>query len=327
MLKKNRGSECQDCVSRRDFMSQSAGAAVAASAAAYFGANAAVNAAPSKASSAEIAAKELHASLTADQKKIVALPWNDPRRTKINPNWSITEIEIGTFFKKPQIELIHRVVKGITSEDGYARFQQQMDEDGGGFDAYAIALFGDPDSGPFEFELTGRHLTLRADGNTTPGAAFGGPLVYGHSVKGNSSKNLFSYQTKQANEVFKALDGKQRKKALLAKAPNEGAVKLRKNVNALPGIAVGALSGDQQELVTDTLKAILKPYRKEDVDEAMEVIKAGGGMEKMQIAFYQTGDIDKDKVWDVWRLEGPTAVCHFRGAPHVHAYINIARRS
>ncbi len=59
----------------------------------------------------------------------------------------------------------------------------------------------------------------------------------------------------------------------------------------------------------------------------MEVIKAGGGMEKMQIAFYQAGDIDKDKVWDVWRLEGPTAVCHFRGAPHVHAYINIARRS
>ena len=59
----------------------------------------------------------------------------------------------------------------------------------------------------------------------------------------------------------------------------------------------------------------------------MEVIKAGGGMEKLQIAFYQSGDLDSDKVWDIWRLEGPTVVCHFRGAPHVHAYINISRRS
>ncbi|MFP6670565.1 MAG: DUF3500 domain-containing protein [Pirellulaceae bacterium] len=319
--------ECSDCVSRRDFMARSAGAAVVASTAGYLASQGTLQAAPGKASAAEIASKELYATLSAEQKKVVALPWSDPRRTKINANWSITDIEIGTFFKKPQIELIHKVVKGITSEDGYDRFQKQMEHDAGGFDAYAIALFGNPDSGPFEFELTGRHLTLRADGNTTPGAAFGGPLVYGHSVKGNSDKNLFSYQTKQANEVFKALDGEQRKKALLAKAPGEGAVKLRKDTKALPGIAVGSLSTDQQELVTHTLKAVLKPYRQEDVDEAMEVIKAGGGMEKLQIAFYQSGDLDNDKVWDIWRLEGPTVVCHFRGAPHVHAYINIARRS
>ena len=32
----------------------------------------------------------------------------------------------------------------------------------------------------FEFALTGRHLTLRADGDSVENAAFGGPLVYGH---------------------------------------------------------------------------------------------------------------------------------------------------
>ena len=56
------------------------------------------------------------------------------------------------------------------------------------------------------------------------------------------------------------------------------------------------------------------------------IVKAGGGMDKMRIAFYQSGDLDDDQVWDIWRLEGPTLVCHFRGTPHVHAYINVRKR-
>ena len=38
-------------------------------------------------------------------------------------------------------------------------------------------------------------------------------------------------------------------------------------------------------------------------------------------------DLDNDKVWDVWRLEGPTWVSYFRGAPHVHAYINVGLKN
>ena len=41
------------------------------------------------------------------------------------------------------------------------------------------------------------------------------------------------------------------------------------------------------------------------------------------MAFYQDGDLQSDKEWDIWRIEGPGMVWHFRGAPHVHAYINI----
>jgi hypothetical protein len=29
-------------------------------------------------------------------------------------------------------------------------------------------------------------------------------------------------------------------------------------------------------------------------------------------------------MWDIWRIEGPAFVCHFRGAPHVHAYLHVA---
>jgi hypothetical protein len=169
-------------------------------------------------------------------------------------------------------------------------------------------------------------LTLRADGDCVPGAAFGGPIVYGHGANGNSDGNLFWYQTKRANEVFAALNPDQRKKALLTKAPAESAVQIRKE-GTLPGIPGGDLTKDQIELVQKVLADILAPYRKEDVDEVMECVKAGGGFEKVHIAFYQTGDLGDDGIWDVWRLEGPTLVSHFRGAPHVHAYLNVARRT
>ena len=74
------------------------------------------------------------------------------------------------------------------------------------------------------------------------------------------------------------------------------------------------------------MRVILAPYREADVDEAMEVMKAGGGLDKLHMAFYQSGDLGDDHEWDIWRLEGPTFVWHFRGAPHVHAYVNVAKK-
>ena len=188
--------------------------------------------------------------------------------------------------------------------------------------SYSIALFGTPGSGKFEWELTGRHLTLRADGNSTDKAAFGGPIVYGHGDE-DPKENLFHYQTKQANEVFKALDPKQAAKALIAKAPGEANVPLQGEQGKFSGVAVSELSADQKKLVEDTLKVLLSPYRTEDVDEVMEILKSTGGLDKLHMAFYQQEDLNSDKLWDIWRVEGPSMVWHFRGAPHVHAYINL----
>jgi hypothetical protein len=53
-------------------------------------------------------------------------------------------------------------------------------------------------------------------------------------------------------------------------------------------------------------------------------LKAQGGLEKCSLAFYKEGDLGGDKVWDCWRLEGPAFVWYFRGAPHVHVWVNIA---
>ena len=148
-------------------------------------------------------------------------------------------------------------MRRITSEDGYQRLLRQMDDDDGGMDNYSIAIFGEPGVGKFQWEMTGRHLTMRADGNSVDKAAFGGPIVYGHGEEGDPKDNLFYYQTKQVNQVFQALDSKQAELALLKKAPSETAVQLQGPAGKFPGVGVDTLAADQKQLVESTLKVLL----------------------------------------------------------------------
>src|SRR5262249_7993548 len=111
------------------------------------------------------------------------------------------------------------------------------------------------------------------------------------------------------------------------KAPREDAVQIQGSGGTFPGIGVGELSKDQKALVESVIKILLAPYREEDVNEALAILKDSGGLDALHMAFYESEDIGGDHVWDIWRLEGPDFVWHFRGAPHVHAYVNIARKT
>jgi len=325
---------CSDCdagddVSRRDFVRKVTGAALAGSLLPLAGAPRRASAAPSPTSAPETAVKRFYDTLSTDQKKEICFPFDHPLRTKINANWAITKPSIEEYTAAQQA-MIEEIFKGVASPEGYERFKKQMADDAGGIGDYHVAIFGTPGSGQFEWEMTGRHLTIRADGDSVSNVAFGGPIVYGHG-EGDSKKglpgNVFYYQTKKANEVFAALDGKQREKALLEKAPNEAAVLLQGSSGQFPGIAVGELSRDQKALVESVVKVLLAPYREDDVEEAVALMKDGGGLDALHMAFYEANDLGKDQEWDIWRLESPTFVCHFRGAPHVHAYINVGKKS
>ena len=322
--------DCGDGVSRREFVRKLTGAAVVGSLLPLAATPRRAVAGPSSKSPAETAVKRFFDSLKPKQKEVICFPFDHPLRSKINANWAITEPKIGEFFDKDQQAVLDEIFKGVVSPEGYEKFQKQMDDDDGGFENYHVAVFGTPGSGAFEWELTGRHLTLRADGDSVSNAAFGGPMIYGHGA-GDSEKglpgNVFYYQTKKANEVFKALDGKQRSSALIPKAPAENAVAVQGSSGRFPGLAVGELSGDQKGLVESVMKVILAPYREEDVAEALAILKDGGGLDQLHMAFYEAGDVGKDQEWDIWRLEGPTFVWHFRGAPHVHTYVNIAKKA
>lgn len=320
---------CPDCagIDRRGFVKAVGGTALAGVAAPLLFNPRFAHAAPSPESAAETVVGQFYASLSDKQKKMICMPFDHEKRSRISANWHVTEQTIGDgTFSNDQQAMIKDIVKKITTEDGYERLVEQMAYDDGGIEAYSVAVFGKPGEGKFQFELTGRHLTLRADGDSVDKAAFGGPIVYGHAEE-DIKQNLFYYQTEKANKVFQALDADQAKKALLKKAPRETAVQIQGEGGDYPGVALSDLSEDQQKLVKQTLVSVLGPYREEDRQEVVSIVGSTGGLNKLHMAFYQEEDLDSDKVWDIWRVEGPSLVVHFRGAPHVHAYINVGIRS
>jgi hypothetical protein len=285
---------------------------------------------------AEALVRELAAGLTADQRKQVLLPYDHGARQGLATrmrmyNSPIAGKMIGKHYTKPQQELLQRILRAICSdEEGYRRISRNGTFDASGaFENCGALIFGDPsDDKPFAWVFTGHHLTVRCDGNFSDGAAFGGPMYYGHSPDGYSDENVFHYQTKSVLSVYESLSDVQRKKAVVRGTPgeHEGSIKLRAEGDSKPGIGIGALTPDQRELVEKVMRDVLSPYRKEDADEVMQVIKATGGMEKVHLAFYQDRETDDAQRWHFWRLEGPGFVWNYRVLPHVHTYVNIGTR-
>jgi hypothetical protein len=325
---------------RREFLrvTTAASAAVAASAVLPVWATAA-DAPVSAGSTPESLVKVLYDSLTGDQRNAVCFDWDyqDPQRgllrTRVANNWHITKPEINSkFFTGEQQALVRQIFEGIIQPDWHKRIDQQLDDDAGGFgNEQNIAIFGKPGDGKFEFVMTGRHMTLRCDGNSSEHVAFGGPIFYGHAASGfdepaDHPGNVFWPQAQEANKLYPMLDGKQQKLALVDNLPREESVGFRGD-GPLPGIPLTEMSSDQKEQVQKVLQKLLEPYRQSDRDEVTACLKSQGGLDRCSLAFYKAGDIGNDKVWDCWRLEGPAFVWYFRGTPHVHVWVNVADSS
>lgn len=335
---------CPDCdasetvgVSRREFLKVTA--ATMAGAAVPLWATPRADAAPSPSSAAETAVKALYDSLTDQQRKDVCFDWDyvDPKRgllrTHVSNNWQITKHHIRSdYYTKKQQDIIHDVFKGIINPEWYTKLLKQLKDDTRGQEwgaEQAIAIFGKPGGDKFEFVMTGRHMTIRADGNTESHVAFGGPIFYGHAASGFNEKvhhpdNVFWHQAVMANKVFKLMDDKQKQKALVESLPHESEVPFRGSKGGFPGIPVAELHDEQKKDLQKVLMALVEPYRKEDQEEALEALKKQGGLDKCSLAFYKEGDLGNDGEWDNWRLEGPSFVWYFRGFPHVHVWVNVA---
>ena len=322
--------ECTGPITRRDFLKTAVGGTVAA---------AALGNAPgllaAKKDQPETIVATLYKSLTEQQRKAVAFPFDHPLRSKVDNNWNIVDKKLN-FFTKDQQQMIREIFMGIHSPEYAETVMKQVVHDSGtkGFEDSSVALFGEPGTGKFEFVLTGRHCTRRCDGDSVEGAAFGGPIFYGHAAESFNEKpdhpgNVYWFQAVRANEVFQMLDGKQRKLALLDEPREEKGtetVKLTGKKQGLPGIPLTELSRDQKDHVRKVMADLLAPFRKADSDEAMKLVEASG-FDNLHMAFYKNDDIGNDGVWDVWQIEGPAMLWYFRGAPHVHTWVNIRREA
>jgi hypothetical protein len=323
-------------ISRRDFLKSTlAGTAVAAAGSATV--LGPVTARAGEKAKSETLVGTLYKSLSEEQRKEVVYPFDHALRSKVDNNWHINEKTIADFFTKDQQQMIREIFLGLHSSEYADKVLQQVEHDNkgdGGFGGCAVALFGEPGTGKFEFVFTGRHVTRRCDGDSIEGAAFGGPIFYGHAYesfneKPNHPGNIYWYQAVRANEVFKSLSDKQRDLALLGdprKEQGTETVRLTGKKRGLEGIPLTELSHDQRDLVRKVMTDVLAPFRKNDADEAMKLVEAGG-FNNLHMAFFKNLDVGKDGIWDVWQIEGPAMVWYFRGYPHVHTWVHIRREA
>jgi len=273
---------------------------------------------------------QLFRSLSPEQRKLIVLPFDHELRGKVDANWRINKSRLGKTFDGDQQALIREILSGLHSEEHRKPVMDQISGENDGLTSCSVAIFGAPGEGDFEFVLTGRHVTRRCDGNSVKGAAFGGPLFYGHASRSFNEQphhpgNVYWFQAERANQVYQALDGRQRELALLGKGRAEkgtDTVRLAGRGGALAGIPTSDLSEDQQELVRGVLADLLAPFREVDVRETLKLVDAAG-FDDLHMSFYKNQDIGGDGVWDVWQIEGPSMVWYFRGSPHVHVWAHV----
>src|SRR5690606_19956317 len=116
--------------------------------------------------------KTLYETLSPGQKEKICFAWDHKDegrgllRTRVSANWEITDKYVNSDFYKPeQQEMIRKIFEGIIDPAWHERIDRQLEDDSNGFGSLnSIAIFGEPGSEQFEFVITGRHMTLRADG-------------------------------------------------------------------------------------------------------------------------------------------------------------------
>jgi hypothetical protein len=320
---------CCDGITRRRFLQSTA----AAAALLPFGSVVeAADRAKGSTKASETLVGEFYKTLNETQRQNVCFPFGHELQSKIDNNWFITKTRVKDYSKDQQA-MIRQIVQNLHSEEYAKSVMDAMEHDNGaeGLGGCSVAMFGEPGAGKFEFVFTGRHVTRRCDGDSVAGAAFGGPIFYGHQAgaedeeKPNHPGNAYWFQAKRANEVFAALDGKQRAIALRERSRperKEATVKLTGKKTGLEGIPVSELSRDQKELVRKVMTDLLAPFRKADADESMKLIEKNG-FDNLHMAFFKNQDLGNDGVWDVWQVEGPAMLWYFRGDPHVHTWVHI----
>jgi hypothetical protein len=295
------------------------------------------------AASAESLVNQLYRSLSEKQRSEICFDWNHvhPRRgrlrTFVAENWNITKPKINDdFYSDQQRELITGIFESIIHPDWHQRYYQQLEDDAGGFGhEQSIGIFGKPNGGEnenFELVLTGRHMTLRCNGNSADGVALDGPIFYGHSSdtsKGpNATANVFWNQAVAATKLYQMLSRRQKRDALISMTPLEQEIQFR-GQQSIPGLPVSDLSVDQKEHLHAVLGTLVEMYRPNYQTEALTCLREQGALDACSLSFFSDNMISNDQCWNHWRFEGPSFVWHYRAAPHVHSWVNIAdnRRS
>ena len=213
------------------------------------------------------------------------------------------------------------------SEAGRGRLPEEFFVRWTGVHAMNVLLCGDPRTQEHQLILSGPHVNLRIGGKSREGVAFGGPQVYGDQ-RGNERQglpgNVFRFQFELACRLRASLRPEERAASLLERAPVQTQVEVQGRAGAFAGVAVARLGEESRQLAGRLVDSILSSYPPDDVAYARACLDHNGGLDALHLSYYAEGEVDGSGEYQIFRLEGPGTVLHFRGYPHVHAFVNVA---
>lgn len=257
---------------------------------------------------------------------------------------------IGTLFNHQQQDRIRNIYRSMLSENGLKMFHDTVNLEGK-FTASNFTIYG-KNSTPLselQIQINGGHYMLRKGNEEQSGYAFGGPISYGQQI-GNGrfmvEGNAFKAHGDALHQFHKLLSQEERQQAYLTTPPSELDIQPLGESELIPGLAIGTTSKEARHAAKVLLDRIFDAYDKKQTAAAWAALNEHGGLDEVRISmftdfgFYKNGGSYSQSSYSqktdsqnanpsdlpyiqVWRLEGPNSVIHFKGYPHVHAYINI----
>ncbi len=236
------------------------------------------------------------------------------------------DVDLSTFDRE-QRRCINDLFHVGLSPSGRERLPRQYLLNWPGVHLMRLLICGDPRQDDWQVVLSGPHLNLRVGGRNREGGAFGGPLVYGDQ-RGNGTfglpGNLYRDQCLAGQRVFDALSRAQRRAATVTQAPIQTRIEVQGEAGDFAGVRVGDCPAPARAEARALVAGLLSDYPEADSAYALECLEHNGGVDALSIAWFEQGE-EGATGGQVFRLEGPGTVLYFRGHPHVHAFINIAR--
>ena len=199
--------------------------------------------------------------------------------------------------------------------------------------SYGRLLFcGSPHDDAYQVHLTSAHLCLRMGGASREGVPFGGVQVYGDQT-GNGEiglpGNIHRDQLLAAQALVESLGPAARRAARRPRAPSQTAVSTQGAAGRFEGVSLADASKETRDKARAFIALVLGNYAPEDARAAWDAIETSGGLGAFHVADYdldhQGGRSYADRPSQIFRLESPSAVFHYRGEPHLHAFFNVER--
>jgi hypothetical protein len=260
------------------------------------------------------------------------VPYDHPLRQYYNRGlWAggavVNAASFGWDVRRKLTDLFHA---GL-SEIGRKRVPDQGAMGLTGVNLMQLLFCGDPRTGPYQVTLSGVHLNLRLGGRSVEGVAFGGPQVYGDQ-RGNARAglpgNTYRYQMESAHRLLASMTQAQRSAVRVERAPAQTNIGVQGRAGRFDGVPVAELAPASRKLAHETVAGILDTYGDDDAAYAWQCLEKNGGVDALHFADYdidyQGGRRAGENASQIFRFEGPAAVFHFRGEPHLHAFLNVA---